>query len=544
MNYKKLAQLLYPNALDAAEVEKKYPRRNLPAGAEVTRFAPSPTGYLHIGGFFSALIDYQIAKASNGIFYFRCEDTDQKREVEGADRIALEMLKILNVYPDEGWTLDGDKGEYGPYKQSQRTQIYHAFAKKLVAEGKAFPCFCTKTEGKEDVLELRAARYDKNSTNEEYDPCRNLTYEEIEEKIKAGQKFALRLKTKGKDGDRVKFYDVKKGEIEMQANAKDVVLVKEDGIPPYTFAHPIDDYLMRTTLVVRGEEWLPQTPVHLEIFEALGFEPPRYFHAPLISKLTENGGREKISKRKHPEADMRFFVKNGYPVRSIKAYVLNLLNSGFEQWLMQNPHSDFDEFKFGGDDITAVMPVFDEVKLNDISKNIIANMNAVEVYEQVLAWAKEYSSEFAEILIEKPEFCKKVFNIDREGVKPRKDIFNWSMIEDYFGYMFHRPVIDKSIIDNENNFKEFIANYLSSFSLNDTKEDWFTSVKSVAENNGYATDNKIYKANPDHYKGNTAKVCEYIRIAITGKKDAPDLYTLMSILGEEEIKARFAQAVK
>lgn len=544
MDYKKLAQLLYPNALDASEVEKKYPPRNLPDGAEVTRFAPSPTGYLHIGGFFSALIDYQIARASNGIFYFRCEDTDQKREVEGADRIALEMLKILNVYPDEGWTLDGDKGIYGPYKQTQRAPIYQAFAKKLVAEGKAFPCFCTKTEGKEDVLELRAARYDKNSTNEEYDPCRNLTYEQIEENIKAGKKFALRLKTKGKDGDRIKFNDVKKGEIEMQANAKDVVLVKEDGVPPYTFAHPIDDYLMRTTLVVRGEEWLPQTPVHLEIFEALGFKPPRYFHAPLISKLTGNGGREKISKRKHPEADMRFFIKNGYPVKSIKAYVLNLLNSGFEQWLAQNPDADLDEFKFGGDEITAVMPVFDDVKLNDISKNIIANMKADEVYDKVLAWAKDYSPEFAKILIDRPEFCTNVFNIDREGPKPRKDIYNWAMIENYFGYMFHRPVVDKTIIDNENNFKELVGAYLSSFKLADTKEDWFAGVKEVAQNNGYAVDNKLFKAQPELFKGNTAKVCEYIRIALTGKKDAPDLYTLMTILGEDEVKARFAEAIK
>lgn len=544
MDYKKLAQLLYPNALDATEIEKKYPPRKLPDGAEVTRFAPSPTGYLHIGGFFSALIDYQIARASNGIFYFRCEDTDQKREVAGADKIALEMLKILNVYPDEGWTLDGDKGVYGPYKQSQRAPIYQAFAKKLVAEGKAFPCFCTKTEGKEDVLQLRAARYDKNSTNEEYDPCRNLTYEEIEEKIKAGKKFALRLKTHGKDGDRIKFHDVKKGEIEMQANAKDVVLVKEDGIPPYTFAHPIDDYLMRTTLVVRGEEWLPQTPVHIEIFEALGFEPPRYFHAPLISKLTETGGKEKISKRKHPEADMRFFIKNGYPVKAVRAYVLNLINSGFEQWLNQHPDADLDEFKFGRDEITAVMPVFDNVKLNDISKNIIARLSAAQVYEQVLAWAKDYNPEFAEILIARPQFCTNVFNIDRDGAKPRKDIFNWAMIEDYFGYMFHRPSIDSSLIDSTDNFKEFISAYLASFNLAATKEEWFAGVKDVAQKLGYATDNKIFKANPELFKGNIAKVCEYIRIAITGRKDAPDLYTLMTILGEDEVKERLAAAVK
>lgn len=544
MDCKKLAQLLYPNAKDAAEIEKRYPPRSLQPGAEVTRFAPSPTGYLHIGHFFNALIDYQIAKGSNGVFYFRCEDTDKKREVKGADKIALEMLKLLKVYPNEGWLLDGEKGEYGPYKQSERLEIYHAFAKKLVSEGKAFPCFCTKTEGKADVLEQRAARFDKNATNEEYDPCRNLTYDEIAEKIAAGQKFALRLKTNGKDGDRVQFSDVKKGEIEMQANAKDVVLVKEDGIPPYTFAHPIDDYLMKTTLVVRGEEWLPQTPVHLEIFDALGFTPPKYFHAPLISKLNADGGREKLSKSKHPEADMRFFIKNGYPVDSIKEYVLNLINSGFEQWRNAHPDVDLDEFKFSGSEITAIMPIFDEIKLNDISKNVIARLNASQVYDQVFEWAKSYSPDFAKLLAEKPQFCTNVFNIDREGPKPRKDIYNWSMIENYFGYMFHRPVIDREIIDNEANFKEFILAYLHAFSLSETKEEWFDLVKQIAQKEGYATDNKLYKAQPELFKGNTAKVCEYIRIALTGKKDAPDLYTLMTILGEDEVKARLRAALK
>ena len=510
----------------------------------MTRFAPSPTGYLHIGHFFNALIDYQIAKGSNGVFYFRCEDTDKKREVKGADKIALEMLKLLKVYPNEGWLLDGERGEYGPYKQSERLEIYHAFAKKLVSEGKAFPCFCTKTEGKADVLEQRAARFDKNATNEEYDPCRNLTYDEIAEKISAGQKFALRLKTNGKDGDRVQFSDVKKGEIEMQANAKDVVLVKEDGIPPYTFAHPIDDYLMKTTLVVRGEEWLPQTPVHLEIFDALGFTPPKYFHAPLISKLNADGGREKLSKSKHPEADMRFFIKNGYPVDSIKEYVLNLINSGFEQWRNAHPDVDLDEFKFSGSEITAIMPIFDEIKLNDISKNVISRLNASQVYDQVFEWAKSYSPDFAKLLAEKPQFCTNVFNIDREGPKPRKDIYNWSMIENYFGYMFHRPAIDHEIIDNEANFKEFILAYLHAFSLSETKEEWFDLVKQIAQKEGYATDNKLYRAQPELFKGNTAKVCEYIRIALTGKKDAPDLYTLMTILGEDEVKARLDAALK
>ena len=301
---------------------------------------------------------------------------------------------------------------------------------------------------------------------------------------------------------------------------------------------------MKTTLVVRGEEWLPQTPVHLEIFDALGFTPPKYFHAPLISKLNADGGREKLSKSKHPEADMRFFIKNGYPVDSIKEYVLNLINSGFEQWRNAHPDVDLDEFKFSGSEITAIMPIFDEIKLNDISKNVISRLNASQVYDQVFEWAKSYSPDFAKLLAEKPQFCTNVFNIDREGPKPRKDIYNWSMIENYFGYMFHRPAIDHEIIDNEANFKEFILAYLHAFSLSETKEEWFDLVKQIAQKEGYATDNKLYRAQPELFKGNTAKVCEYIRIALTGKKDAPDLYTLMTILGEDEVKARLDAALK
>lgn len=541
MDYNRLAELLFPNAKQVEEIEKKYPPRKLPAGAEVTRIAPSPTGFFHMGNFFSALIDFQIARSSNGVFYFRCEDTDKKREILGADKVALSMLKKLEVYPSEGWLLEGSVGEYGPYKQSERVQIYHAYAKKLVSEGKAFACFCKKPEGIGEVKEEREKRFKENSSNEEYDPCRNLTLEQIEEKLKRGEKFAIRLKTRGKDGDRTSFQDVQKGKIEMQANAKDVVLVKEDGIPPYAFAHAVDDHLMKTTLVVRGEEWLSSTPAHLEIFEALGFAPPRYFHTPVVSTINEHGGKEKLSKRKHPEANMSYFIEQGYPVGAVKEYVLNLISSAFEPWRNAHPEAELSEFKISRGDITAVMPVFDIVKLNDVSKNVIARMTAEKVYESVLAWAEEYDSKFAKILKADKAYCTKVFNIDREGPKPRKDIFKWSMIEGYFDYMFHRPKIE---LEDKQKFKSFISEYAKKFEFPADKESWFARVKEVAASLGYATDNKAYKLSPEKYEGNTAKACEHIRIALTGRKDAPDLFTLICILGEAETQARFAAALE
>ena len=543
MDQKRLAELLYPNVKEVQEIEKTYPERNLPKGAEVTRFAPSPTGYLHIGHFFSALIDYQIALSSGGVFYFRCEDTDKKREIEGADKIALEMLKTLKVYPTEGWLLDGERGDYGPYKQSERVEIYKAYAKKLVSEGKAFPCFCKKPENLAEVKSDRAKRFDGSATNEEYDPCRNLTFDEIASKIEIGEKFALRLKTHGKDGDRIKVRDVQKGEVEMQANAKDVVLMKENGIPPYAFAHPIDDHLMKTTLVVRGEEWLPSAPAHLEIFEALGFAAPKYFHTPLISKLNEKGGREKLSKRKHPEADMRFFVKEGYPVDGIKEYILNLISSDFEPWRTKNPTDSLSDFKISAGNITAVMPIFDIVKLNDVSKNVIARMNARQVYAEVLKWAESFSPEFASKLKARPEYCVQVFNIDREGPKPRKDIFKWGMIEEYFSYMFHSPKIDGAAQDKKK-FERFISAYLREFTFPEDKDSWFAQVKEVAGKLGYALDNKVYKQNPDSFEGNVAKACEHIRIALTGRKDAPDLFTLITILGKDEVVKRLKDSIK
>jgi len=539
MNYQKLADLLFAdNKYTVEEIEKRYQKRSLKEGQVVSRYAPSPTGYMHIGNFFQMFISYNLTRVTDGTMFLRIEDTDTKREKKDAQAVIYEILSRFGIKFDEYQTLDGeDVGNYGPYVQSQRTEIYKAYAKKLVAEGKAFPCFCKKTEGKDDVLKLREDKFAEKAIKE-YDPCRDLTYEEIVKKIEDGEKFAIRLKTKHDGTERVKFYDLIKGEIEAQANAKDFVLLKNDGIPPYAFAHAIDDTLMGTTIVVRGEEYISSTPAHVELFEALGFKQMTYCHNPLICKIGDNGNRRKISKRYDPEADMRYYFEEGYPTTSVLEYLLNIINSGFEAWRMKNPDAHWTEFKFGVNDITAVSPIFDLVKLNDISKNVISKMTAEDVYQHVLAWANEYNQKFAEILTKNKDFCVKVFNIDREKPKPRKDIAKWNMVEELFDYMFSKPTNFE--IDDYDKFVEVVREYKQYLILSD-KDSWFANIKKMAEVLGYATDNKAYKQNPDAFKGNVASVCEYIRVAITGHKNSPDLFEIMTVLGEEEVLERISK---
>ena len=536
----KIANLIFPNTkYTVEEIEKKYKKRNLNDTQVVSRYAPSPTGYMHIGNFFQMFISYNLTRVTDGTFFLRVEDTDAKREKKDATKVIYDILDRFSIKPDEYQTLDGeDVGEYGPYVQSQRADIYEVFAKKLVSEGKAFPCFCKKTEGKEDVLKLREEKFAEDD-EKEYDPCRDLSYEQVKANIDAGMPFAIRLKTKNDGTQRIKFFDLIKGEIEAKANAKDFIILKTDGIPPYAFAHAVDDTLMGTTIVVRGEEYISSVPAHIELFEALGFNLITYCHNPLICKIGDNGNRRKISKRYDPEADMRFYFEEGYPTTSVLEYLLNIINSGFEGWRNANPDKHWTEFKFGVNDITTVAPIFDLVKLSDVSKNVVSKMTALEVYENTLAWAAEYDAEFAEYLKANKDYAVQVLNIDRETPKPRKDIFKWSMVKEYFDYMFDEPKTSELDEADKTNFVEFIERYSNSYKVEETKEEWFANVKAVAEELGYATDNKLYKANPEAYKGNTAKACEFVRIALTGRKNSPDLYEIMKILGNEKVTARF-----
>lgn len=542
-NYQKIADLIFPGGMSVDQILKKYPPRKLKQGQEVTRFAPSPTGYMHIGNFFPAFISYNLAKQSGGIFYLRFEDTDSKREIKEAKDVIYEVLQKFDVFPDEYQTLDGiDVGNYGPYVQSQRAEIYRAFAKKLVSKGKAFPCFCKKTEGKEDVLQARQTKFDEDD-EKEYDPCRDLSFEEIKSHIDNGEKFAIRLKTKNDGSQRIKFFDLIKGEIEAKANSKDFVLLKNDGIPPYAFAHAIDDTLMGSTIVVRGEEYISSTPMHIELFEALGFKPTCYCHNPLIWKIDESGSKRKISKRKDPEADMRFYFSQGYPKEAVLEYLLNLINSGFEIWRKNNPEEDWRQYHFGIKDITTVAPVFDLVKLNDISKNIISQIRGENLYQMWLEWAKEYDKELSQILDSDKEKFVKLCVMERDDKpKPRKDIYNLKMIKEYFSYAFERPKLEN--LAEKQNFVDFIKAYLASFVMPTSNEEWFEHIKQVAVQNGYAVDNKLYKQNPEAFKGNIAKACLFARQAITGQDNGPSLYYIIDALGQAETLRRLKIAAE
>lgn len=546
MDFEKLANLIYPNVkYTPEELEKKYPKRILTENAYVTRFAPSPTGYLHIGNFFSVFMDWQIARMSNGIFYFRLEDTDKKREITGSGLVALNILKEFGIIPDEGLMPNGTpKGEYGPYIQSQRLDIYHTYAKELIRQGKAFPCFCQKTESIEEIREKRQQQLENEEDITEQDICRNLSFEEIEKNIKSGMTFAIRLKSQGDKDKKILVSDLIRGTRELAENTKDVILVKNDGIPPYAFAHAVDDHLMRTTLVIRGEEWYVSLPAHLEIWDALGFEHVNYIHTPIICKIDEETkNKRKLSKRKDPEADMRYFLSQGYPKLSVLEYLLTLANSNYEIWRLQNPDLSYLDFPFSIEKIGNSNPMFDWLKLNDIAKNIIGKMSAEEVYENLLVYTKEFDDEFYQILSKDKEYALKVLSIDRNIDKPRKDFAKWSDFKTFFSYMFgYKTFETKEDYNLENISEEKIAKVLSAYkeiyNVNDDKETWFNKIKQMSEKLGFATDNKLYKANPETYLGNVADVCNYIRIALTGKQNSPDIHSIAQILGEKEVKNR------
>ena len=550
MDYKKLAELLFPQIDKTPEYyEEMYPERNLPEGARVTRFAPSPTGYLHIGGLFSALVDVLTAQTTNGVSFLRIEDTDKKREIDDGVSAIVNGFDYFGVEFTEGVTGFGtEKGAYGPYTQSKRAEIYQTIAKSLVEKGVAYPCFCTADE-------LTALREEQTKGDAliwgyfgKWAKCRDLSFEEIEKNIAEGKPWVLRLRSSGSEDKKIMFDDVIRGKIEMPENIIDEVLLKSDGIPTYHFAHACDDHFMRTTHVIRGEEWISSVPKHIELFRVCGYKPPKFAHTPQVMKIDEEtGDKRKLSKRKDPEAAVSYFFEQGFPKESVLEYLLTLLNSNFEDWRRANPKAPISEFPFNLKKMSASGCLFDLIKLNDVSKNVISVMTAEQVYDNVCEWAKVYDEDFYGIFTADPEFSKAVVNIDRENPKPRKDIAKWNEVKDYVAYLYN-SLYTPDYTMPENIAKEdaaaIIAKYAETFSLADDKDTWFAKIKDMCEPLGFTPNVKEFKKNPEAFKGHVGDISTVIRIALTSRKNTPDLYSIMQLLGEDEIKVRLAKALE
>ena len=540
MDFEKLAELLFPEELKSPDFyEELYKDRGLPEGARVTRFAPSPTGYLHIGGLFSCLISKLTADVSGGQFYLRIEDTDKKREVEDGVSGIIKGLSDFGIDITEGVTgFDSEEGDYGPYTQSKRAPIYHTFAKMLVEAGLAYPCFCTAEELEGMRAEQEAAGVLPGYYGS-YAKCRDLSLDEIAEKIAAGVPYVLRLRSPGRPDGKITFDDMIKGKIEMPENIVDVVLLKTDGIPTYHFAHCVDDHLMRTTHVVRGDEWISSVPTHIQLFKACGFKVPKYAHIAPIMKLDE-GGKRKLSKRKDPEAAVEFYSEQGYPKESVLEYLYTLANSNFEDWRRANPDASLSDFPFNLKKMSVSGALFDLVKMNDVSKNVICRKSADWVLERTLAWAKDYNPGFYALLDADREKARAILNIDRENPKPRKDIAKWADVPEYVSYFYdYRPnysVLPENIAPSD--AVSVLNMYREVWNISDDKDTWFGRIKDICEPLGFTPNVKEYKANPDAYKGHVGDVSTIIRVAITSRTNTPDLYEIMKVLGEDEVNAR------
>ena len=542
MDYKELADLIFPDAKPVTYYEEKYPERNLPEGAMVTRFAPSPTGFIHIGGLFGSIVDRKLAKQSNGVFILRIEDTDQKREIENGTAQIVNGLADFGIVPDEGMISETEeKGIYGPYKQSERKAIYQAFAKSLIEKGLAYPCFCTPEEldeirTKQEAAKLRPGYYGI------WAKCRTMPIDEVEQRIKNGDKYIIRFKSQGREDRKIKHKDTIKGNIEFPENDQDIVIIKADGLPTYHFAHAVDDHLMRVTHVIRGDEWLSSLPLHLELFYALGFKPPKYAHTSTIMK-DEDGCKRKISKRKDPEAAVSYYSEEGIPKEAVVEYLLNIANSTFEPWRRANPDKSIDEFELQLNKMSVSGAVFDMVKLLDVAKNVICKFDAQKIYDEALAWSSRYDSELHEMLLNK-DYSLKVLGIERGNAKPRKDISKWSDVKNSIIYMYNDKFANNTEyefqkINDKDEIKEILKSYIEEhFDIKDDKQTWFDKMKDLAEERGYAREVKEYKQNPEQYKGHVGDISTVIRVALTGRHNTPDLYEIMQVLGEDTIKQR------
>ncbi len=542
--YEDLANLLFPDITETIDdLEKRYPERNLPEGAQVTRFAPSPTGFLHTGSLFTAFIAYTLAKQSNGVYFFRLEDTDTKRTIAGSADELIDQLSQFGIVADEGYFPGQDKGAYGPYQQSKRASIYKVVIKELIRQGKAYPDFMTSDE----LAALRKFQEDNKILPGYYGPYardRKLSVDEAIEKIKAGTPWVIRYKSEGDHNKKIKFTDRIRGTIELADNDVDIVILKSDGLPTYHFAHVVDDHLMRTTVVTRGEEWIPSTPIHIQLFKALNWKAPKYAHLPVIMKL-DHGNKRKLSKRKDPEAAVSFFLKTGYPPKALLVYLMSIANSNFEEWTLSNKSYDYKAFKFTFAKMSLDGALFDQGKLNFFAKETIATIPTKELVEDVVAWAKDNDSILNAKIEKDPVYFSKVLGIERERANPRKDYAKYSDIEPATRFFYdedYKKMIEEPLPFNPKFDKEFLSSFMKDVAekmlYNVDESTWWNSVKEVAASNGFAIANKDYKANPDAFKGSVSDAAEIIRIALTCSKDSPNLHEVIDILGEERVKER------
>lgn len=546
MDYSHLADLLYPSVTTLPEdMEKRYPPRQLAEGAKVTRFAPSPTGFLHIGNLYGAFTDERLAHTTNGVFYLRIEDTDAKRAVPNGVALIIETLAKLGVYFDEGAVIGGDNGAYGPYRQSERAEIYQTYAKQLIREGKAYPCFCTE----EELGAIRARQEAEKKTPGyygEYAVWRDAAIEKIEERLRAGAPFVLRFRSEGDASRKLKFTDEIKGVIDVTENDIDHVILKSDGIPTYHFAHAVDDHLMRTTHVVRDESWLSTLPFHLQLFKALGFKLPKYCHTAQVLKL-DGGNKRKISKRKDPEAALTFYHAEGYPAAATREYLMTLLNSNFEEWRLANPTAEIENFKFTTKKMSVSGSLFDLDKLNDISKNVISRLTAGEAYALTLEWAREFDPELASLLEADPGYAESILAIGRGGAKPRKDLTTWKDVRAYVSFFYDalfEPDYALPAAVSKADAAEICRRFGESYDTADEQPAWFEKIKQIAAALGYAPETKLYKKEPEAYKGHVGDVSMALRVAVTGRQNSPDLFEVMRILGRERVLARLTTMIE
>ena len=544
MDYQALAGLLFPNVTETPEeVEARFPKRQVPEGAVITRMAPSPTGFVHLGNLVQGMISERMAHQSGGVLFLRVEDTDAKREVPGAVEVLISSLKHYHINFDEGATIDGDSGDYGPYRQRQRAAIYHVFAKKLVSEGKAYPCFCTEEE-LSALREQQEANKETTGYYGKYAIWRDRPLEEIKQQLDAGNPWVLRFKSMGSIENQFKFDDLVKGKLTVTENNVDHVLLKSDGIPTYHFAHAVDDHLMQTTHVVRGDEWLPSLPFHIQLFQALGFKLPKYVHIGPLMKM-DGTSKRKLSKRKDPELALTYYKAEGFPVQAMREYLMTVLNSNFEDWRRANPDADIETFKFSPKKLNPAGSLFDYAKLVDVSKNVISRMSAEEVYGLLTAWAEEFDPDFAQKLKADPDFATRILTIGRGGKKPRKDMATWQEAKPYMGFFYDEYLeapcfdekFDKAVI------RSALTKFLERFNFQDDANTWFDKVKEITTELGFTTDMKAYKADPSAYPGTVADISTFLRLAVTGKTNSPDLYTVMQILGYDATVSRIRNAI-